>query len=186
MTTNDYDFETGIYRPPSEGGSASLLVRFTRNCPWNYCTFCAMYKTEKFQLRPLKEIKSDINAMAALAGDLKSESIRLGHNGQITREAILGLMDRSPALSYHQGVDMLIQWLLSGGKTAFIQDGNSLIMPPPRSDSGPDSFKNHLPLHKQDYHLCPGKNHCPKVPGKPESHQGSRTGPGPFGAGNRR
>ncbi len=64
MSTNDYHFETGGYRPPNEGGSASLLVRFTRNCPWNYCTFCSMYKTEKFQLRPLKEIKSDIDAMA--------------------------------------------------------------------------------------------------------------------------
>ena len=130
MTTNDYNFETGIYRPPSEGGSASLLVRFTRNCPWNLCTFCAMYKTEKFQLRPIEEIKSDINAMAALANNLKSESIRQGRNGQITREAILTLIDRSPDLNYHQGIDMLIQWLLSGGKTAFIQDGNSLIMDP--------------------------------------------------------
>ncbi|GAB6190616.1 radical SAM protein [Desulfocastanea catecholica] len=130
MTTNNYYFETGVYRPPSEGGSASLLVRFTRNCPWNYCTFCAMYKTEKFQLRPLDEIKSDINAMAALINDLKSESIRLGWNGQITREALLALIARSPDLNYHQGIDMLIQWLLSGGKTAFIQDGNSLIMNP--------------------------------------------------------
>ncbi len=130
MTTNDYHFETGIYRPPSEGGSASLLVRFTRNCPWNHCTFCAMYKTEKFQLRPLKEIKSDIDAMAALANDLKSEASRLSRNGQITRSAILALIDRSPDLNYHQGIDMLIQWLLSGGKTAFIQDGNSLIMNP--------------------------------------------------------
>jgi radical SAM superfamily enzyme YgiQ (UPF0313 family) len=130
MATKDYHFETGAYRPPSEGGSASLLVRFTRNCPWNYCTFCAMYKTEKFQLRPLKEIRSDIKAMAALANDLTVESIRLGRNGQITREAILALIDRSPDLNYHQGVDMLIQWLLSGRKTAFIQDGNSLIMKP--------------------------------------------------------
>ena len=130
MATKDYHFETGFYRPPSEGGIASLLVRFTRNCPWNYCTFCAMYKTEKFQLRPLEEIKSDINAMAALANDLTAESIRLGRNGQITREAILALIDRSPDLNYHQGVDMLIQWLLSGRKTAFIQDGNSLIMNP--------------------------------------------------------
>ena len=128
--TNDYQFETGIYRPPSEGGSASLLVRFTRNCPWNHCTFCSMYKTEKFELRPLEEIKSDINAMAALAGDLKSESIRLGGNGQISQEAIHALLNRSPDLNYHQGADMFIQWLLSGGKTAFIQDGNSLIMPP--------------------------------------------------------
>jgi len=129
VTPDNYYFETGVYRPPSEGGSASLLVRFTRNCPWNYCTFCAMYKTEKFQLRPLKEIKADIDAMAALAKDLKTESIRLGCNGEITREAILALVDRAPELNFHQGADMLIQWLVSGGKTAFIQDGNSLIMP---------------------------------------------------------
>lgn len=130
MTTNDYHFETGTYRPPSEGGSASLLVRFTRNCPWNYCTFCAMYKTEKFQLRPLEEIKSDINAMAVLASDLETESVHQGGNGRITRETIMALLDRSPELNYHQGIDMLIQWLHAGGKTAFIQDGNSLIMPP--------------------------------------------------------
>ncbi|MCP3888309.1 MAG: radical SAM protein [Desulfobulbaceae bacterium] len=128
--TNNYRFETGVYRPPSEGGSASLLVRFSRNCPWNYCTFCAMYKREKFQLRPLEEIKSDIDAMAALVNDLQSESIRQGRKGQISREVILALIGRIPDLSYHHGVDMLIQWVLSGGKTAFIQDGNSLIMPP--------------------------------------------------------
>lgn len=130
MTNNNYHFETGMYRPPSEGGSASLLVRFTRNCPWNYCTFCAMYKTEKFQLRSLEEIKTDINGMAALANDIKSESIRQGRNGQITREVIQALITRSPELYSHQGADMLIQWLLAGGKTAFIQDGNSLIMNP--------------------------------------------------------
>ena len=96
MTTKSYNFETGVYRPPSEGGSSSLLVRFTRNCPWNYCTFCAMYKTEKFQLRSLEEIKADIDAMAALAGDLVAESIRLGLNGRITGEVI------SPAALFHK------------------------------------------------------------------------------------
>jgi radical SAM superfamily enzyme YgiQ (UPF0313 family) len=130
MTTSYYHFETGNYRPPSEGGSASLLIRFTRNCPWNFCTFCSMYKTEKFQLRSLNEIKSDIDAMAALADDLKAESVRLGLKGQINRPAILSLLSRAPHLNYHQGADMFIQWLLAGGKTAFIQDGNSLIMPP--------------------------------------------------------
>ena len=60
-----YAFETGIYRPPSEGGSRSLLVRLTRNCPWNRCTFCSMYKSEKFALRTTDEIRRDIDAMAA-------------------------------------------------------------------------------------------------------------------------
>ncbi len=127
---NEYPFETGIYRPPSEGGSASLLIRFTRNCPWNHCTFCAMYKTQKFEPRPLDEIKSDINAMAAMANDLKTESRNLGQGGKFTREAVMALLDRIPSLNAHQGADMFIQWLASGGKTAFIQDGNSMIMPP--------------------------------------------------------
>ncbi|MGB5231720.1 MAG: radical SAM protein [Desulfoprunum sp.] len=130
MTIHDYTFETGMYRPPSEGGSSSLLVRFTRNCPWNQCTFCAMYKTEKFQLRSLEEIKADIDAMAALAGDLAAESVRLGQDGRINGEVIRALFGRVPGLIEHQGAHMLIEWLLSGGRTAFLQDGNSLIMPP--------------------------------------------------------
>jgi hypothetical protein len=89
-----------------------------------------MYKTEKFQVRPLEEIKADIDAMAALANDLKVESISLGQGGQLTRQAILALLERSPGLNYHQGFDMILQWLLAGGRTAFIQDGNSLIMNP--------------------------------------------------------
>jgi len=130
MMSRDYPFETGVYRPPSEGGSASLLIRFTRNCPWNHCTFCTMYKGKKFNLRPLEEIKADINAMANLVVDLQAESRALGHGGQVTRDAILALLEKAPGLNRHPGADMLIQWMAVGGKTAFIQDGNSMIMPP--------------------------------------------------------
>ena len=123
-----YAFETGVYRPPSEGGSDSLLVRFTRNCPWNHCTFCGMYKNEKFELRTPEDIKKDIDAMARLVHDLKELSSKTGNNGEITHEAALILMRRVPALEYHHGFPMVYQWLLSGGKTAFLQDANSLIM----------------------------------------------------------
>lgn len=130
MTIDRYRFETGVYRPPSEGGSASLLVRFTRNCPWNHCTFCAMYKTKKFEARSVEDISSDIDAMAALATDLEAESLGLGQGGQVTQDAILALIKKHPELNHHPGAAMVIQWLASGGKTAFIQDGNSLIMTP--------------------------------------------------------
>ena len=130
MPSDRYTFETGVYRPPSEGGNASLLIRFTRNCPWNHCTFCAMYKTKKFQLRSVGEIRSDIDAMAALVHDLEGESIGKGRQSGITREGIFSLIRRHPELSSHSGADMLIQWWLSGGKTSFIQDGNSLLMEP--------------------------------------------------------
>jgi radical SAM superfamily enzyme YgiQ (UPF0313 family) len=125
---HNYQFETGVYRPPSEGGSYSLLVRFTRNCPWNRCGFCGMYKTEKFEVRSPAEIKQDIDAMAAVCEDLKKVSWRLGFGGEVTREAAVGLIDQAPELNYHPGFVMLFNWLISGGKTAFLQDANSLIM----------------------------------------------------------
>jgi len=122
-TARKYDFDIGIYRPPSEGGSYSLLMRFTRNCPWNRCDFCAMYKTERFELRPVDEIKADIDAVAALCADLKQGGTT------VTREAAVQLISRYPELNYHQGFTMVYHWLLSGGRTAFIQDANSMIMP---------------------------------------------------------
>lgn len=123
-----YHFETGVYRPPSEGGSASLLVRFTRNCPWNKCTFCGMYKNEKFGMRSLVEIKKDIDAMKAVWDDLKDLSWRMGLGGELGRKVIMTLVEQVPGLNHQPGLANLYHWIVAGGKTAFIQDANSLIM----------------------------------------------------------
>ncbi len=63
-----YDFPP--YRPPSEAGS--LLLRVTRGCPWNKCTFCSMYRNLVFERRPVNEIKDDI----ASAGEHYSETVK--------------------------------------------------------------------------------------------------------------
>jgi radical SAM superfamily enzyme YgiQ (UPF0313 family) len=55
-------FEQGVIRPPNE--AQSLLVRVTRNCPWNQCLFCPAYKGVKFSRRTVEEVKGDIDAMA--------------------------------------------------------------------------------------------------------------------------
>lgn len=123
-----YRFETGVYRPPSEGGSHSLLVRFTRNCPWNQCTFCGMYKDERFEIRSVTEIKRDIDAMQAIGNELRAISLELGYGGRLTQEVVLTFVSRVPVLNHHPGFSMLYYWLLSGARTAFIQDANSLIM----------------------------------------------------------
>jgi radical SAM superfamily enzyme YgiQ (UPF0313 family) len=127
-TIENYQFETGVYRPPSEGGSYSLLVRFTRNCPWNHCTFCGMYKDHRFEIRTPDQIKQDINAMAALCSDLKEISLKHGQVFAVSREAVNEIIRQVPELNYHQGFIMVLNWLQSGAKTAFIQDANSLIM----------------------------------------------------------
>jgi radical SAM superfamily enzyme YgiQ (UPF0313 family) len=60
------DFEQGPIRPPSEAGS--LLVRVSRNCPWNRCAFCPVYKKHKFSLRSVEEVVNDLDAMKELYG----------------------------------------------------------------------------------------------------------------------
>lgn len=55
-------FEQGVIRPPSE--ASSLLVRVTRNCPWNKCLFCPAYKGVTFSKRSVEEVLSDIDEMA--------------------------------------------------------------------------------------------------------------------------
>ena len=54
-------FELGPIRPPSE--AYSLLLRITRNCPWNRCKFCGLYKGEKFSIRPVDHVIRDIDTI---------------------------------------------------------------------------------------------------------------------------
>jgi len=61
-------YEGPVYRPPSE--ASSLLIQATVGCPWNRCTFCMVYKKgPKFRIRPVEEIKMEIEISAAFLGD---------------------------------------------------------------------------------------------------------------------
>ena len=48
-----------LYRPPGEW--KSYLLQCTIGCSNNQCTFCGMYKTKKFRIRPVEEILEDID-----------------------------------------------------------------------------------------------------------------------------
>ncbi|MFW9864357.1 MAG: radical SAM protein, partial [Candidatus Thorarchaeota archaeon] len=54
-----YSYEIGPIRPPSE--APSLLLRVTRNCQWNRCQFCPVYKDAEFSVRKLEHILQDID-----------------------------------------------------------------------------------------------------------------------------
>ncbi len=61
------DYDTPVFRPPSE--ARSFILRLTRGCAHNTCTYCAMYKGVKFQVCSDDEISTQI-AMAAKVGQL--------------------------------------------------------------------------------------------------------------------
>lgn len=123
MKYDGLSFEQGPIRPPSE--AASLLLRFTRNCPWNRCTFCPVYKGSTFSRRPLEEIKKDIDTVARIIEDIKSLSWSLGEGGQVTPYVLQNIMARPRTTQPYYNV---AQWLFFGTGQVFIQDANSLIM----------------------------------------------------------
>jgi len=78
LRRKDYDFPP--FRPPSEANS--LLLRVTRGCPWNRCSFCSMYKTIKFEIRDLEEVQSDIELARDLYGD-KIRTVFIGDSNSL-------------------------------------------------------------------------------------------------------
>jgi histone acetyltransferase (RNA polymerase elongator complex component) len=116
-------FEQGPIRPPNEAGS--LLLRFTRNCPWNRCTFCPVYKRQRFSRRSLQEIKQDIDVVHRMLEDLTTLSHTMGYGGELTRQVVSAALSDPERSDQHRHVAL---WALSGNGTVFIQDANSLIL----------------------------------------------------------
>jgi len=138
-----YSFDLGPIRPPSEGRDFSLLIRVTRNCPWNRCEFCSIYKNKKFEYRGVEEIKQDIDVARAISDEIKAASWRLGHGGRVTDEVVVAIVQDNPEIYGRNSAEPeeraarvhclvnVANWLSSGARTVFLQDANTLIMRPP-------------------------------------------------------
>ena len=64
-------FEICSIRPPTE--NYSLTFRLTRNCGWNKCLFCPVYKYgAQFSRRGIDEVKRDVDK-AKVINDLLIE-----------------------------------------------------------------------------------------------------------------
>jgi len=110
-------FEQGPIRPPSE--AASLLLRLTRNCPWNRCAFCRSYHGETFSRRSVEEVKGDIDKVAAMCEVIRQNS----RDGDVDMDVLLELHKEGSFQTFH-----VASWLYHGGKNVFFQDANSLVM----------------------------------------------------------
>ncbi|WP_085811802.1 radical SAM protein [Geoanaerobacter pelophilus] len=103
-------FEQGPIRPPSE--AESLLIRVNRNCPWNRCTFCSLYKKQRFSIRPVEDVIRDIDTVYHLI-----KQIAQG----VPPQTLPG---------DHQGVLAAWSWYCGGMHSVFLQDADCLTYRP--------------------------------------------------------
>ena len=116
-----YSFEIGPIRPPSE--STSLLIRCTRNCPWNRCRFCVSYKDRPFEIRPVDDIKKDIATAKIMRDQILEITYASGHSGGMQK--VVGMILKDPPNESFRNVAL---WLMGGGENVFLQDANTIVM----------------------------------------------------------
>lgn len=120
-----HGFEQGPIRPPSE--ALSLLIRVTRNCPWNRCSFCPVYKHAKFSVRSVEHVKQDIDSVHRHVEALRetprgSNRIRPTCVSEVTGNSLPG---------ESQAFAAAFQWLFAGGmRSVFLQDADALVIKP--------------------------------------------------------
>ena len=141
MVINNLDFEQGPIRPPSEANS--LLLRLTRNCPWNRCLFCPVYKDQKFSRRSPDDIKSDIEAIAGAVSKISEISHTHGFGGEFNRQTAARIQSEYPELF------QIAFWLFHGGENVFLQDADSLLLPVPQLVEILELLKEKFPAVKR-------------------------------------
>lgn len=116
-------FEIGPIRPPSE--AESLLVRVTRNCPWNQCKFCGLYKGKKFSIRPKEHVKRDLDLIKECIDKLKEADLS-PNSRQLIIKNLRESLSEDDEWAYHSAVI----WYRSGMRSIFLQDANTMIIKP--------------------------------------------------------
>jgi radical SAM superfamily enzyme YgiQ (UPF0313 family) len=55
------NYSEPLYRPPSE--AYSLIFQITEGCSYNKCAFCGMYVDKPFRLKPVEQIKKEVDSI---------------------------------------------------------------------------------------------------------------------------
>jgi biotin synthase-like enzyme len=126
-TVKEYHgFEQGPIRPPSE--AFSLFIRITRNCPWNRCTFCPVYKHRRFSIRPVEHVIRDIDAVHTCITALQN-AMSNDNSSAMDQSHIDEAAEKIDAPEF-QAFPAAVNWMAAGMRSIFLQDANSLVIKP--------------------------------------------------------
>lgn len=104
-----------------------MLVRVMRNCPWNRCAFCPVYKGRRPSNRETAEVLADIDAMAAAAAVLRRATADHANGDEFLFLAcrVAVLRGELPPEAFQVAL-----FLADGGRSAFLQDADPLSVAP--------------------------------------------------------
>lgn len=136
-------FEQGPIRPPSE--VRSLLVRVTRNCPWNRCTFCPVYKGKRFSVRPLEHVLRDLDSITSHIDKLEELSAGPGLLLEGDVRHYFASLPSGETAAFRAA----LSWFVSGMESVFLQDADSLVLKPDRLAIILNNLKKRFPTIKR-------------------------------------
>ncbi len=117
-------YEVGPIRPPSE--AESFLIRVTRNCEWNRCTFCPVYKGSSFSRRSSEDITRDIDLVGKHLNGLRET---FNEPSLMTGPELKAIVNRVAA-GESAAFNAAFYWFVNGMRNVFLQDSDALATEP--------------------------------------------------------
>jgi radical SAM superfamily enzyme YgiQ (UPF0313 family) len=100
------------------------MLRVTRNCPWNKCKFCTLYKGAQFSIRRREHVLQDIDDIARFITELKE----IEELAPARRPAALSSLRRTMERPENRdAAESALHWYSYGCKSVFLQDANTLL-----------------------------------------------------------
>jgi histone acetyltransferase (RNA polymerase elongator complex component) len=123
------------------GEGEALILRVSRNCPWNRCLFCPAYKERRFSNRTAEEVEADIDGVKRITDLLEETSREMGFAGGMGWTALRKAAQNHPELYGDfpanvtqeqsralRSLQHVANWLSHGAERVFLQDANALSM----------------------------------------------------------
>lgn len=123
-SVDDMGFEIGPIRPPSE--QTSLLLRITRNCPWNNCKFCGLYKDQSFSVRKKEDVIRDLEIIRYSIDALEEMEECTDFEKGIIHSTLFEKLGRHNKHVYQ----IASNWYRAGMTSVFLQDANTMVVKP--------------------------------------------------------